>query len=72
MELSATYTMPLGEKGTWFTYFGYPGEPALGPVAFHASRIGGFKSFCTFITSPAGFESHQLRSVYDGCHLSVV
>src|SRR6266566_3885864 len=34
MELSAQYTMALGERGTWFTYFGYPGEPALGPVAF--------------------------------------
>jgi hypothetical protein len=34
MELSAQYTVPLGEHGTWFTYFGYPGEPALGPVAF--------------------------------------
>jgi hypothetical protein len=34
MELSATYTMPVGEHGTWFTYFGYPGEPALGPTAF--------------------------------------
>ena len=32
MELSAQYTLPLGEHGTWFTYFGYPGEPALGPV----------------------------------------
>jgi hypothetical protein len=34
MELSATYTMPLGERGTWFTYVGFPGEPALGPTAF--------------------------------------
>jgi len=34
MELSATYTVPLGERATWFAYFGYPGEPALGPVAF--------------------------------------
>jgi hypothetical protein len=34
MELSATYTVPIGEKATWFGYFGYPGEPALGPVAF--------------------------------------
>ncbi|HEX8096652.1 MAG TPA: hypothetical protein VF507_01395, partial [Pyrinomonadaceae bacterium] len=34
MELSATYTVPAGERGTWFAYFGYPGEPALGPVAF--------------------------------------
>lgn len=34
MELSATYTLPLGERGTWFTYIGFPGEPALGPTAF--------------------------------------
>ncbi|MGZ8846312.1 MAG: hypothetical protein ACXW3C_07585 [Pyrinomonadaceae bacterium] len=34
MELSAQYTVPLGERGTWFTYFAFPGEPALGPVAF--------------------------------------
>lgn len=34
MELSAQYTLPIGERGAWFTYFGYPGEPALGPVAF--------------------------------------
>jgi hypothetical protein len=34
MELSATYTLPLGERGTWFTYLGFPGEPALGPTAF--------------------------------------
>lgn len=34
MELSAQYTAPLGERATWFAYFGYPGEPALGPVAF--------------------------------------
>ncbi|HYO98691.1 MAG TPA: hypothetical protein VER76_00585 [Pyrinomonadaceae bacterium] len=34
MELSAQYTVPVGERATWFTYFGFPGEPALGPVAF--------------------------------------
>ncbi len=34
MELSAQYTLALGDRGTWFTYFGYPGEPALGPPAF--------------------------------------
>ena len=34
MELSAQYTLPLGDRGTWFAYFGYPGEPALGPPAF--------------------------------------
>jgi hypothetical protein len=34
MELSATYALALGDRGTWFAYFGYPGEPALGPTAF--------------------------------------
>jgi hypothetical protein len=34
MELSATYTMPIGERGTWFVYGGFPGEPSLGPTAF--------------------------------------
>lgn len=34
MELSTQYTLALGERGTWFSYFGYPGEPALGPPAF--------------------------------------
>ena len=34
MELSTRYTLPVGERGSWFAYFGYPGEPALGPVAF--------------------------------------
>lgn len=34
MELSSTYTVPLGDRATWFVYLGYPGEPALGPVAF--------------------------------------
>ena len=34
MELSAQYTVGLGDRGTWFAYFGYPGEPALGPTAF--------------------------------------
>jgi hypothetical protein len=34
MELSARYTLPLGDRAKWFTYVGYPGEPALGPTAF--------------------------------------
>ncbi|HVF49525.1 MAG TPA: hypothetical protein VNA19_05535 [Pyrinomonadaceae bacterium] len=34
MEMSAQYTVPLGERATWFAYVGFPGEPALGPVAF--------------------------------------
>ncbi|HEY0378504.1 MAG TPA: hypothetical protein VGC87_16440 [Pyrinomonadaceae bacterium] len=34
MTLSASYTVPIGERGSWYAYFGMPGEPALGPVAF--------------------------------------
>ena len=59
MELSASYTMSLGEKGTWFTYFGYPGEPALGPVAFmHRASAG---------LNPSAPLSHHLQ---DSSHIS--
>ena len=34
MTLSASYTLPIGERGFWFAYLGFPGEPALGPIAF--------------------------------------
>jgi hypothetical protein len=34
MTLSASYTVPIGERGSWFAYVGFPGEPALGPIAF--------------------------------------
>lgn len=34
MELSATLLMPVGRRQAAFLYFGLPGEPALGPVAF--------------------------------------
>jgi hypothetical protein len=33
-ELSVAYTHSLSEKADAFVYVGYPGEPALGPVAF--------------------------------------
>ncbi len=33
-ELAATYSYKLDEKNSVFIYAGYPGEPALGPVAF--------------------------------------
>jgi hypothetical protein len=59
MELSAQYTLPLGERGTWFTYFGYPGEPALGPVAFmHRASAS---------ENPAATLSHHLQ---DSTHIS--
>jgi len=34
MELAATYSVPLGDQSSLFAYFGYPGEPALGPATF--------------------------------------
>jgi hypothetical protein len=59
MELSAQYTLPLGERGTWFTYFGYPGDPALGPVAFmHRASAS---------ENPSATLSHHLQ---DSTHIS--
>lgn len=34
MELAATYSVPIGDESSAFAYFGYPGEPALGPATF--------------------------------------
>ena len=34
MELSGTYSLPLGGGSSAFLYVDYPGEPALGPVTF--------------------------------------
>lgn len=59
MELSAQYTLPLGERGTWFAYFGYPGEPALGPVAF-MHRMSASEN-------PAATLAHHLQ---DSTHIS--
>ena len=59
MELSASYTVPVGERATWFAYFGYPGEPALGPVAFmHRASAA---------ENPAAALSHHLQ---DSSHIS--
>jgi hypothetical protein len=59
MELSAQYTLALGERGTWFTYFGYPGEPALGPPAFmHRDSAS---------ENPSAALSHHLQ---DSTHIS--
>lgn len=35
MELSATYSRPLGRDVSGFIYLGLPGEPALGPAYMH-------------------------------------
>jgi len=59
MELSAQYTLPLGERGTWFVYVGYPGEPALGPVAF-MHRLSA-------VENPSAPLAHHLQ---DSTHIS--
>lgn len=38
MELSASFSRPLGSNGSAFLYAGWPGEPALGPTAFMHRR----------------------------------
>lgn len=59
MELSATYIMPLGDRANWFTYIGYPGEPALGPTAFmHRASAS---------ENPSAPLSHHLQ---DSSHIS--
>jgi hypothetical protein len=59
MELSASYTVPLGERATWFAYLGYPGEPALGPTAFmHRASAS---------ENPAAALSHHLQ---DSSHIT--
>jgi hypothetical protein len=59
MELSAGYTVPISERGTWFVYFGYPGEPALGPTAFmHRASAS---------ENPSATLSHHLQ---DSTHVS--
>jgi hypothetical protein len=59
MELSAQYTLALGERSTWFVYFGYPGEPALGPPAFMHRESAS--------ENPAAALSHHLQ---DSTHIS--
>ena len=43
MELSTTYSIPFGDDGAAFAYFGLPGEPALGPPAF-MHRFSGMRN----------------------------
>ncbi len=59
MELSATYTLPVGERGQWFAYVGLPGEPSLGPTAF-MHRISASEN-------PAAPLSHHLQ---DSSHIA--
>ena len=59
MTLSASYTLPIGEHGSWFAYLGFPAEPALGPVAFmHRTSAS---------ENPAAPLAHHLQ---DSTHIS--
>jgi hypothetical protein len=59
MTMSSTYTVPLGERATWFGYVGLPGEPALGPTAYmHRASAA---------LNPAAPLSHHLQ---DSTHIS--
>ena len=59
MELSASYTVPVSERASWFVYAGYPGEPALGPNAFmHRTSAS---------ENPSAPLSHHLQ---DSTHIS--
>ena len=49
MELSGTYSLPLGGDTSAFLYAGYPGEPALGPPTF-MHRVSGMDSPAAPIT----------------------
>jgi hypothetical protein len=59
MELSATYTLPLGDRAKWFAYVGFPGEPSLGPTAF-MHRLSASEN-------PSAPLSHHLQ---DSSHIS--
>ncbi len=50
--------LPLGERGTWFTYVGYPGEPALGPTAFMHRASASENPSAHSVASLAGFVAH--------------
>ncbi|MBX7221083.1 MAG: hypothetical protein K1Y36_14135 [Blastocatellia bacterium] len=59
MELAALYEVPVRESGSVFAYVGWPGEPALGPVAFmHRASAA---------ENPAAPLSHHLQ---DSTHIS--
>ena len=57
MELAAVYTMRISDKDSLFAYFGYPGEPALGPPAF-------VHRFSAFYNPEAPITHHWLDSTH--------
>ncbi len=57
MELAALYTIRFSPKNSLFAYFGYPGEPALGPPAY-------IHRFSAFFNPEAPITHHWLDSTH--------
>lgn len=57
MELAGVYTINFSNKNSIFAYFGYPGEPALGPPAF-------IHRFSSFFNPEAPITHHWLDSTH--------
>ena len=57
MELAAVYTHRFSKNDSLFAYFGYPGEPALGPPAF-------IHRFSAFFNPEAPITHHWLDSTH--------
>lgn len=57
MELAAVYTLRFSKETSLFAYFGYPGEPALGPPAF-------IHRFSAFYNPEAPITHHLLDSTH--------
>lgn len=57
MELAAVCTIRFSEDDSFFAYFGYPGEPALGPPAF-------VNRFSAFFNPEAPITHHWLDSTH--------
>jgi hypothetical protein len=57
MELAGVYTVRISEANSLFAYFGYPGEPALGPPAY-------VHRFSAFFNPEAPITHHWLDSTH--------
>jgi hypothetical protein len=57
MELAALYTIRFSDENSLFAYFGYPGEPALGPPAY-------IHRFSAFFNPEAPITHHWLDSTH--------
>jgi hypothetical protein len=57
MELAAVYTLHFSKENSLFTYFGYPGEPALGPPAY-------IHRFSAFFNPEAPITHHWIDSTH--------